>query len=50
MFGCPPGFRILFSDPSRRGNIVSNHYEFDRQSTFIPILFLGFPPVTSANL
>lgn len=50
MFGNPPGFRILFSDPSRRANIVSNHYDYDRQSPFLPILFLGFPPVTSANV
>lgn len=50
MFGNPPGFRITFSDPSRRANIVSNHYEYDRQSPFLPILFLGFPPVTSANV
>lgn len=50
MFGNPPGFRILFSDPSRRANIVGNHYEYDRQSPFLPILFLGFPPVTSATI
>ena len=48
MFGSPPGFKISFSDPSRRANIVGNHYEYDRQSPFLPILFLGFPPVTSA--
>jgi len=50
MFGSPSGFRIFFSDPARRANIVSNHYEFDRQSPFIPVLFLGFPPVTSSNV
>lgn len=50
MFGNPLGFRILFSDPSRRANIVGNHYEYDRQSPFLPILFLGFPPVTSATV
>lgn len=50
MFGNPSGFRITFSDPARRANIVSNHYEYDRQSPFLPILFLGFPPVTSANI
>lgn len=50
MFGNPPGFRIFFSDPSRRANIVGNHYEYDRQSPFLPILFLGFPPVTSATI
>lgn len=50
MFGNPPGFRILFSDPARRANIVGNHYEYDRQSPFIPVLFLGFPPVTSATI
>ncbi len=50
MFGNPPGFRIFFSDPSRRANIVGNHYEYDRQSPFLPILFLGFPPVTSATV
>lgn len=50
MFGNPPGFRILFSDPSRRANIVGNHYEYDRQSPFLLILFLGFPPVTSATI
>jgi hypothetical protein len=50
MFGSPPGFKITFSDPSRRANIVGNHYEYDRQSPFLPILFLGFPPVTSAMI
>ena len=50
MFGNPSGFRIFFSDPARRANIVSNHYEFERGSPVIPILFLGFPPVTSSNV
>jgi hypothetical protein len=50
MLGSPSGFRIFFSDPARRAHIVSNHYEFDRQSPFIPTLFLGFPPITSANV
>lgn len=48
--GNPPGFRIFFSDPSRRAYIVSNHYEYDRQSPSLPILFLGFPPITSATV
>ena len=50
MFGQPTGFRITFSDPSRRAQIVSNHYDYDRMSIFIPVLFLGFPPVTSATV
>lgn len=50
MFGSPPGFKISFSEPSKRANVVSNHYEYDRQSPFLPVLFLGFPPVTSANI
>ena len=48
--GTPPGFRIVFSDPSRRAFVVSNNYEFERQSTHVPIVFLGFPPVTSATV
>ena len=28
MFGNNPGFKISFSDPSRRKDIVGNHYEF----------------------
>lgn len=48
MFGNPQGFKIKFSDHSRRANIVGNHYEYDRQSPFLPVLYLGFPPVTSA--
>ena len=47
-FGKSPGFRIFFSDPEKRIQIVGNHYEFDRQSEYIPVLFLGFPPVTSS--
>jgi hypothetical protein len=48
--GNPPGFRIFFSDPVRRAYIVSNNYEYDRQSPSLPILFLGFPPATTASL
>ena len=48
--GSPQGFRITFSDPSRRAYVVSNHYEFERQATHIPIIFIGFPPVTSATV
>ena len=50
MFGNPKGFKIEFSNHSRRANIVGNHYEYDRQSPFLPILYLGFPPVTSATI
>lgn len=32
MFGNNPGFKISFSDPSRRKDIVGNHYEFERNS------------------
>jgi hypothetical protein len=48
--GSPQGFRIFFSDPSRRAYIVSNNYEYDRQSPSLPILFIGFPPITSATV
>jgi hypothetical protein len=48
--GSPQGFRIFFSDPSRRAYIVSNNYEYDRQSPSTPILFIGFPPITSATV
>jgi hypothetical protein len=41
---------MVFSDPSRRAYIVSNNYEYDRQSPSLPILFIGFPPITSANV
>ena len=48
--GTPQGFRIFFSDPARRAYIVSNHYEFEKQSPILPILFVGFPPITSAQV
>jgi len=48
--GSPPGFRIYFSDPARRAFVVSNNYEYDRQSPSLPILYIGFPPITSANV
>ena len=49
-FGENNGFRIAFSDPSRRKDIVANNYEFERFSVMLPILFLGFPPITSATI
>ena len=48
--GGPYGFRIFFSDPARRAYIVSNNYEFDKHSPSLPILFIGFPPITSARV
>jgi hypothetical protein len=48
LFGKPHGFRVFFSDPEKRTNIVGNHYEYDKQSNSLPILFLGFPPITSS--
>lgn len=48
--GSPQGFRIFFSDPSRRAYVVSNHYEYDKQSAHVPVVFLGFPPITSATI
>lgn len=48
--GSPQGFRVFFSDPARRAYIVSNHYEYDRLSPSLPILFLGFPPITSSTV
>ena len=50
IFGANSGFRIAFSDPSRRKDIVANHYELERTSLYIPTLFLGFPPITSARI
>lgn len=29
---------------------MSNHYDFEKNAALLPILFLGFPPITSANL
>lgn len=49
-FGNPPGFRIFFSDPTRRAYIVSNHNQYERQSPSTPILFLGYHPITSATV
>lgn len=49
-FGSNTGFRISFSDPSRRKDIVANHYELERNSLYVPTLFLGFPPITSARI
>jgi hypothetical protein len=48
--GNPPCFQMYFSDPLRRAFIVSNHYEYDRQSPSLPVLYIGFPPVTSATV
>jgi hypothetical protein len=39
---------VFFSDPEKRTNVVGNHYEYDKQSNCLPILFLGFPPITSS--
>lgn len=41
---------MSFSDPVRRSGLVSNCSEFERQSAYLPILFIGFPAVTSANV
>ena len=46
--GHPPGFRIFFSDPSRRAYVVSNNYEYEKQS--VHVVFIGFPPITSATV
>lgn len=48
LFGKPNGFRVFFSDPEKRTNVVGNHYEYDKQMNCLPILFLGFPPITSS--
>lgn len=48
LFGKPPGFRVFFSEPEKRTNVVGNHYEYDKQMNCLPILFLGFPPITSS--
>jgi hypothetical protein len=48
--GSPQGFRISFSDPLRRAYVVSNNYEFEKQSFHVPVVFIGFPPITSATV
>ena len=48
--GHHPGFRIFFSDPSRRAYVVSNNYEYEKQSVHVPVVFIGFPPITSATV
>lgn len=49
-FGNRQGFAIAFSNPKKRQNTVGNNEAYERQSTFLPILFLGFHGVTSANV
>ena len=29
---------------------MGNHYEFEKNAVLLPVLFLGFPPITSANV
>jgi hypothetical protein len=48
MFGKNQGFRISFSDPKKRPYVVGNHDDYDRQGNYLPILFLGFHPITSS--
>ena len=30
--------------------MVSNSYEYEKQSVHVPIVFIGFPPITSATV